>query len=62
MCIRDRPNGWGIRFSSSPINDSEDRITEFGIDPDIEVHCTPDEFAAGKDAILDYALGLFHKE
>lgn len=56
------PNGWGIRFSASPINDSEDRITEFGIDPDIEVHCTPDELAAGKDAILDYALGLFHKE
>lgn len=54
------PNGWSIRFSSCPINDAEDRITEFGIRPDIEVHCTPEELAAGRDAILEYALNLFH--
>lgn len=54
------PNGWGIRFSACPINDSEDRITEFGIDPspDCEMHCTPAQFALGKDAILDFAYTL----
>lgn len=55
------PNGWGIRFSASPINDINDRLTEFGIDPDIEVHCTPEDLAAGKDSILNYALKMFHE-
>lgn len=52
------PNGWAIRFSACPINDCHDKITEFGIDPTpgYEVHCTPQELANGKDAILDFAL------
>ena len=54
----DLPNGWSLRMSASPINDAHDRITEFGIDPSpgCEIHCTPQEFAEGKDAILDFAL------
>lgn len=54
------PNGWGIRFSACPINDINDRPTEFGIDPSpgCEVHCTDQELADGHDAILDYALNL----
>lgn len=52
------PNGWAIRFSASPITDSHDATTEFGIDPTpgYEKHCTPAQFAKGKDAILDFAL------
>ncbi len=52
------PNGWAIRFSACPINDSEDRLTEFGIDPSpgCEVHCTDAQLAEGKDAILDFAI------
>lgn len=52
------PNGWSIRFSASPITDPEGNITEFGIDPSegCEVHCTAEELASGKDAILDFAL------
>ena len=52
------PNGWSVRFSASPINDPNDEITEFGIDPTdgCEVHCTPEQLAAGTDAILDFAL------
>ncbi|MDE6338196.1 MAG: S41 family peptidase [Muribaculaceae bacterium] len=54
------PNGWGIRFSACPINDSKDRTTEFGIDPSpgCEVHCTDEELAAGHDAILEFAVQL----
>lgn len=52
------PNGWAVRFSASPINDPNDLPTEEGIDPTegCEVHCTPEEMAKGKDAILDFAL------
>lgn len=52
------PNGWAIRFSACPINDCDNQLTEFGIDPSpgCEVHCTDEELAAGKDAILDFAL------
>lgn len=51
------PNGWNIRFSACPINNAQHELTEFGIDPSpgCEVHCTAEELAAGKDAILDFA-------
>lgn len=55
------PCGWAIRFSACPITDAHDQATEFGIDPSpgCEVHCTEEELAEGKDAILDFALSLF---
>lgn len=53
------PNGWSVRFSSCPINNARNELTEFGIDPDIEVHCDDIDLAKGKDAILDAALDLF---
>ena len=31
------PNGWGVRFSASPMLDVNKQHTEFGIDPDIEL-------------------------
>ncbi len=57
------PNGWAIRFSACPITDSEDKPTEFGIDPSpgYEVHCTEEELAQGKDAILDFAIEVYRK-
>lgn len=56
------PNGWGIRFSACPINNARNELTEFGIEPDIEVHCTPQEFADGIDNILDTALRTILKQ
>lgn len=52
------PNGWAVRFSACPINDKDNNITEFGIDPSpgCEVHCSDEELARGKDAILDFAM------
>lgn len=52
------PNGWGVRLSACPINDADDRMTEWGIapSPGCEVHCTAEELAEGKDAILNFAL------
>lgn len=56
------PNGWSVRFSACPISDSQDRQIEGGIEPSegCEVHCSTEEFAIGKDAILDFALALFN--
>lgn len=52
------PNGWAIRFSASPILGPHGETTEMGVDPSegCEVHCTEEELAAGKDAILEFAL------
>lgn len=54
------PVGWSVRFSACPIYAPDGSVTEFGIDPSegCEVHCTSEELAAGRDAILDFALGL----
>lgn len=56
------PNGWAIRFSACPISDAHDNTIEFGIEPSpgCEVHCTAEELAAGKDAILDFAIHLLN--
>lgn len=58
------PIGWSVRFSASPIYAPDGSVTEFGIDPSegCEVHCTSEELAAGKDAILDFALSLASSE
>lgn len=52
------PNGWSIRFSACPITDCNDRQIEAGIDPSpgCEVHSLPEDFALGRDPILDFAL------
>lgn len=52
------PNGWGVRFSASPLYDPEGNITEFGVDPTegFECHAPAEELAAGHDAILDLAI------
>ena len=37
------PNGWMIRFSAVPMFDADMVHTEFGVNPDIEVHISPDD-------------------
>ena len=58
------PIGWSIRFSASPMYSPDMVLTEFGIDPSegCEVHCTDEELAVGRDAILDFALDLAKTE
>lgn len=58
------PVGWAVRFSAAPMFAPDGSVTEFGIDPTegCEVHCTAEELAAGKDAILDFALKLANSE
>lgn len=50
------PNGWSIRFSACPMYDRNHQITEMGIDPDVKIDITSDDFRRGVDTILEYCL------
>lgn len=49
------PNGWGVRFSASPMTDAEMNQIEFGIDPDIKVNMSDVDMNNGKDSIIERA-------
>lgn len=49
------PNGWTIRFSASPLYDTEKQHTEFGIDPDIHVNMDLEDMLKGVDTIIETA-------
>lgn len=50
------PNGWSVRFSSSPMLDANKQHTEFGIDPDIKVDMTIEDIREGKDTMIETAI------
>ncbi len=50
------PCGWSIRFSASPIYDTDMRSTETGIEPDIHIDLDPEAALDGIDTMLDKAL------
>ena len=51
-------NGWGIRFSASPLRDPQGHLTEFGVDPTEGCEVDLDPYAAleGRDTMLDFAI------
>ena len=49
------PNGWVIRFSASPIYNTQKEHTEFGIEPDIHVELTQEDISNGFDTIIERA-------
>jgi len=51
------PNGWMVRFSSSPMLDGNMRHIEFGIEPDVYVVLDSVDVAKGRDTLIDYAVG-----
>ena len=52
------PNGWSVRFSASPILDAQGNHTEFGIEPDVKVSITSEDWNRGVDTIIEEALKL----
>lgn len=52
------PNGWRVRFSTSPILDVNKQHTEFGVSPDIEVALDPDDAEKGSDTLIEEAIKL----
>ncbi|MBR5657723.1 MAG: S41 family peptidase [Prevotella sp.] len=56
------PCGWSIRFSACPMYDVHQQSTEFGIQPDHQVSLTDEDFARGRDTIIEYARKLLTKK
>ena len=52
------PNGWQVRFSTSPILDVNKQHSEFGVEPDKEVNLDPEDVKKGKDTIIEEAIQL----
>lgn len=52
------PNGWNVRFSSSPILDADGNNTEFGIAPDVKTDITSEDWNKGVDTIIEEAIKI----
>ncbi len=49
------PNGWSIRFSACPLYDRQMQLTEMGIDPDVKVDITSEDYQRSIDTIIEKA-------
>ncbi len=51
-------NGWGVRFSASPVRDPQGNLTEFGVEPSegCAVDLDPAAALQGHDTMLDFAI------
>ena len=52
------PNGWTVRFSACPSYDRNGNQIEFGIAPDYSVGQTDEDFAKGRDTLIEFAREL----
>ena len=52
------PCGWSVRFSAVPMYDAQRESAEFGIEPDYNVQQTDEDFAKGKDTLIEFARQL----
>ena len=52
------PNGWRVRLSACPTLDVNYKHTEFGINPDIEVNISSEDWQKGVDTIIERAKEL----
>ena len=52
------PCGWSARFSAVPMYDAQGESAEFGIEPDYNVQQTDEDFAKGKDTLIEFARQL----
>lgn len=49
------PNGWGVRYSASPMLNADKQHIELGIEPDVYVSMTEEDRAKGIDPIIEAA-------
>lgn len=55
------PNGWVVRFSAVPTFNAQGQSIEFGIEPDYRVMMLEEDFAKGKDTMIEFARKLLAK-
>ena len=49
------PNGWSVRFSTSPTFNAEREHIEFGVEPDVRLDMTPSDINRMRDTYIEYA-------
>ena len=49
------PNGWVVRMSACPTLDKQGNSTEFGIEPDLKIDITSDDWNNGRDTMIETA-------
>jgi len=54
------PNGWSVRFSAVPMYDASGQSCEFGIEPDVKVSLTDEDFEKGEDTIIETARHILN--
>ncbi|MGN0036271.1 MAG: S41 family peptidase [Bacteroidaceae bacterium] len=52
------PNGWSVRYSSSPHLDAEMHHIEFGVEPDVKVDMMELDWQQGRDTMIETARTL----
>jgi len=52
------PNGWTVRFSACPMYDYQKQNVEFGIEPDYNIGLRDEDFARGRDSLIEFARKL----
>ena len=55
------PNGWSVRFSACPSFDTDMQHTEFGIEPDVKVEMSNEDYSKNLDTIIEKARDLLSK-
>lgn len=55
------PNGWSIRFSTSPMFNAEKEHIEFGVEPDMNVSMLDEDKRNDKDTIIETARELLKR-
>lgn len=49
------PNGWSVRFSTSPTFNADKQHIEFGVEPDVRLDMTPSDMNRMRDTYIEYA-------
>lgn len=49
------PNGWSVRFSTSPTFNADKEQIEFGVEPDIKLEMKYEDLIHSKDTYIEYA-------
>lgn len=58
----DLPNGWSVRYSSSPMLNADKEITEYGIEPDKKVDIKENDQLNNIDTIIEEAIKYLKEE
>lgn len=55
------PGGWSLRMSACPMYDSAMKCTEEGIDPDISVMLSSEDYQRSRDTLIESAIDFLKK-